>query len=192
MMPGEGLRFEHLCAYQTMDPTILIIDDDDDMRSLLVRIISKEGFQVLDADDAATGLKILEKAAGPDGEDIHLVLSDVNLPDANGVELVQTIKSKYPLIEIIVITGYGTIEDGVKSIKNGAFDYLVKGTDNKKVIPLINKAIEKAQLEFRIQELEKKVSDKFSFDNIVGASAAILRSKELAAKVAQTDASVLL
>ncbi len=168
------------------DSTILIIDDDNDFRALLVRIISKEGFVVFDADDAASGLKILQK------EEIRVVLSDVNLPDANGVELVQTIKSKHSLTEIIVITSFGSIEDGVKSIKNGAFDYLVKGQDNQKIIPLLNKAIEKSQLQYRIQVLEKKVSDKFSFDNIVGASSALQKAKDLAAKVALTDATVLL
>ncbi len=169
-----------------MSPTILIIDDDNDMRSLLVRIVSKEGFQVFDADTGAKGLRILDR------EEIRLVISDVNLPDANGVELVKTIKARHPFTEVIVITGYGTIEDGVKSIKNGAFDYLVKGEDNKKIFPLLNKALEKSELQFRIHQLEKKVADKFSFDNIKGTSPAILKCKDLAAKVAQTDASVLL
>lgn len=169
-----------------MNSTILIIDDDNDFRALLVRIISKEGFRVLDAEDAAAGLKLLVK------EEVKVVLSDVNLPDANGVELVQTIKGKYPFVEIIVITSFGTIEDGVKSIKNGAFDYLVKGQDNQKIIPLLNKAIEKSQLQYRIQQLEKKISDKYSFDNIVGESPLIQKAKELAAKVAQTEATVLL
>ena len=169
-----------------MDSSILIIDDDNDFRSLLVRIISKEGFHVLDADNAANALKILNK------EDVKVVLSDVVLPDANGVELVQAIKAKHPFVEVIVITSHGTIEDGVKSIKNGAFDYLVKGQDNQKIIPLLNKAIEKSQLQYRIQQLEKKISDKFSFDNIVGASPLLQKAKELAGKVSDTDATVLL
>ena len=132
-----------------MSLTVLIIDDDNDMRSLLVRIISKEGYKVFDSDDAAGGLKILEK------EEINVVLSDVNLPDANGVELVKNIKSKYPFTEIIVVTGYGSIEGGVQSIKNGAFDYLVKGEDNKKIIPLISKAVDKSKLQYRIHQLEQ-------------------------------------
>jgi DNA-binding NtrC family response regulator len=151
-----------------------------------VRIISKECFRVFDADSAASAFRQLEK------EDIKVVLSDVRLPDANGVELVQGIKSKYPFTEVIVITSHGTIEDGVKSIKNGGFDYLVKGQDNQKIIPLLNKAIEKSQLQYRIQQLEKKISDKFSFDNIVGSSPLLQKAKELAAKVSQTNATVLL
>lgn len=169
-----------------MNNTVLIIDDDRALQTLLTRIISKEGFTVLAAGDAASGLKILER------EEVSVVMSDVNLPDANGIELVQTIKSKHPLTEIIVITGYGTIADGVMAIKNGAFDYLVKGDDNTKIIPLISKALEKSQLQSRINQLENRISDKYSFENIVGNSAAIQEAKNLAGKVAQTDATVLL
>src|SRR3954470_296672 len=137
-----------------MNNTVLIIDDDKALQTLLSRIISKEGFNVLTAGDAQSGLKVLEK------EQVMVVMSDVNLPDANGIELVQTIKTKYPFTEIIVITGYGTIADGVMAIKNGAFDYLVKGDDNTKIIPLISKAIEKSQLQSRIHKLENTISDK--------------------------------
>lgn len=169
-----------------MNNTVLIIDDDKQLKTLLTGIITKEGFNVLAVGDATSGLVILEK------EKVSVVLSDVNLPDANGIELVETIKSKYPLTEIIVITGYGTIADGVMAIKNGAFDYLVKGDDNAKIIPLVNKAVEKSQLQSRIHRLENKISDKYNFDNIIGNSAAILEAKKLAGKVALTDATVLL
>ena len=169
-----------------MNNTVLIIDDDKALQTLLTRIIAKEGFNVLAASDATSGLKVLER------EPVSVVMSDVNLPDANGIELVETIKSKHPLTEIIVITGYGTIADGVMAIKNGAFDYLVKGDDNAKIIPLINKALEKYHLKNRINELESKISDRYSFENIIGNSEAIKAAKQLAAKVAQTDATVLL
>ena len=176
--------FLYVCAI--VNNTVLIIDDDKQLKTLLTGIITKEGFNVLAAGDATAGLRILEK------EKVSVVLSDVNLPDANGIELVETIKSKYSLTEIIVITGYGTIADGVMAIKNGAFDYLVKGDDNAKIIPLLNKALEKSQLKSRIQQLESKISDTYNFDNIVGNSLAIQEAKKLAGKVALTDATVLL
>ena len=169
-----------------MKATVLIIDDEAKLRGLLSRIISLEGFQVLEADDAKAGLKILEKT------EVHVVLSDVKLPDANGVELSRDIKCKYPCTEVIVLTAFGTIPDGVTAIKNGAFDYIIKGDDNERIIPLVTKAAEKAILQLRISQLEKKVSEKFSFDNILGKSAAIEQAKQLAVKVAQTDTTVLL
>jgi two-component system NtrC family response regulator len=169
-----------------MKATVLIIDDEAKLRGLLSRIISLEGFQVLEAGDAKAGLKMLEK------NDVQVIISDVKLPDANGVELTREIKTRYPHIEVIVLTAFGTIADGVSAIKNGAFDYLVKGDDNERIIPLLNKAIEKAQLQFRISQLERKVADKYSFGNILGTSKAIQQAKELAAKVALTDTTVLL
>ncbi len=169
-----------------MKATVLIIDDEVKLRELLSRIISLEGFQVLEAGDVKSGMKILEKA------DVHVVLSDVKLPDGNGVDLSAQIKTKYPNTEVIVLTAFGTIADGVKAIKNGAFDYLMKGDDNEKIIPLLSKAAEKAKLQFRISQLEKKVAEKLSFENILGSSKAILQAKELASKVAITDTTVLL
>ena len=169
-----------------MKANILIIDDEVKLRSLLSRIISLEGFTVLEAGDAKCGLKILDK------EEVSVVISDVVLPDTNGVELTKTIKEKYPQVEVIVLTAFGTISDGVRAIKNGAFDYLTKGDDNEKIIPLLYKATEKAQLQIRIAQLEKKVADKYSIDNVIGSSPAIQQAKELAAKVAQTDTTVLL
>jgi len=169
-----------------MKATVLIIDDEAKLRGLMSRIISLEGYHVLEAGDGKAGLKILER------EPVSVVLSDVKLPDANGVELTQTIRLKYPLTEVIVLTAFGTIADGVKAIQNGAFDYLTKGDDDEKIIPLLNKAVEKAQLRSRIQKLERKISEKFSFNNILGSSNAILEVKALAQKVAQTDTTVLL
>ena len=171
-----------------MKGTVLIIDDEEKLRGLLSRIISLEGFTVLEAGDAQCGLKLLDK----EKEEISVVISDVKLPDSNGVELTHIIKEKYPFIEVIVLTAFATISDGVKAIKNGAFDYLTKGDDNEKIIPLLYKAVEKAQLQIRIVQLEKKVADKYSIDNILGTSAAIQEAKELAGKVAQTDTTVLL
>ena len=169
-----------------MKSNVLIIDDEIKLRGLLSHIISLEGFQVLQAGDASTGMKLLEK------EDIAVVLCDVKLPDSNGVELTKAIKEKYPAIEVIVLTAYGTIQDGVKAIKNGAFDYLTKGDDNEKILPLLYKAMEKSNLQQRIQQLERKVADKYSFDKIIGTSESIIEAKRLADKVAQTDTSVLL
>lgn len=165
----------------------MIIDDEARLRELLSRIISLEGYQVSEAGDAKSGLKFLDK-----NSEVHVVISDVKLPDSNGIELTKQIKLKSPCTEVIVITAFGTIADGVAAIKNGAFDYLIKGDDNEKILPLLAKATEKAKLQFRIKQLESKVAEKYSFANILGSSVAITKAKELAAKVAQTDTTVLL
>ncbi|UIR57084.1 sigma-54 dependent transcriptional regulator [Sphingobacterium sp. SRCM116780] len=166
--------------------TILIIDDEEKIRTLLARIISLEGFDVFQASDLKKGLKRLEE------QDIDVVICDVKLPDGSGVEMTKTIKEKYPLIEIILLTAYGNIPDGVQAIKNGAFDYITKGDDNNKIIPLVNNATEKVALAKRVQQLEKQLGNRYSFDKIIGKSKAICNAIHLAQRVAVTDTTVLL
>ena len=165
---------------------ILIIDDEEKLRGLLARIIKSEGFEVFEAGDLNSGLKKIEP------NDIDVVLCDVKLPDGNGVEFLTKIKSQFPQVEVILLTAYGNIPDGVQAMKNGAFDYIVKGDDNDKIIPLLYKAIDKIQLEKKVKNLEKRISDKYSFDSIIGKSKAIENVISLAQKVAKTDSTVLL
>lgn len=169
-----------------MGPTVLIIDDEIKIRSLLARILELEGFAVLQAQNASEGLKILAN------QEVLVVVSDVKLPDANGVELVKKIKAVKSYVEIINLTAYGTIADGVLAIKNGAFDYLTKGDDNDKIIPLVYKAIAKAELQLRLNDLEYKVIGRYSFKTILGHSKAVKEAINLAEKVAATDTTVLL
>lgn len=138
------------------------------------------------AADGKAGLKLLEK------EDIPVVLSDVKLPDVSGVDLVSKIKQVNPATEIINLTAFGNIPDGVQAIKNGAFDYITKGDDNDKIIPLVAKAMDKAMLQRKVQQLEKKLEQRFGFDAIIGNSEPIMSAKSLANKVAITDTTVLL
>ena len=119
-------------------------------------------------------------------------MSDVKLPDSNGIELTEKIKTSWPATEVIVLTAFGTINDGVKAIKSGAFDYITKGDDNEKIIPLVSKAMDKAFLQQRVEELESKLNNKFGFDRIIGKSTAIGDVIKLAQKVALSDTTVLL
>jgi two-component system, NtrC family, response regulator len=166
--------------------TILIIDDEEKLRGLLSRIVQSEGFDVVEAPDLKSGFKKLEQ------NDIDVVLCDVKLPDGNGVDFVQKIKASFPLTEVILLTAYGKISDGVQAMKNGAFDYIVKGDDNDKIIPLLYKALEKVQLQKKVKQLEKRISEKYSFDTIIGKSKGLEQVIELAKKVAKTDSTVLL
>jgi len=169
-----------------MQKIVLIIDDEVKLRGLLSRIIEMEGYKVLQAGTGKEGLKILAN------EVAHVVLSDVKLPDINGVELVKQVKDKAPYAEVICLTAYGTIQDGVAAIKNGAFDYIIKGDDNDKILPLVSKAFEKANVQHKLYELENKLISQHSFDGILGSSAQIKEAIALARKVSATDTTVLL
>ena len=121
-----------------------------------------------------------------------VALCDVFLPDGNGVDLVLAIKKTAPNVEVILLTAHGNIPDGVQAIKNGAFDYITKGDDNNKIIPLISRAVEKARMNVRLEKLEKKVGQMYSFDSILGDSKALKAAVQLAQKVSVTDVPVLL
>ncbi len=154
--------------------------------AFLARMLELEGYEVCQAGDCKTAIKQLE-IQSPD-----VALCDVFLPDGNGVDLVLNIKKIAPNVEVILLTAHGNIPDGVQAIKNGAFDYITKGDDNNKIIPLISRAVEKAKMNVRLEKLEKKVGQMYSFDSILGESKVLKEAVSLAQKVSVTDVPVLL
>ena len=175
-----------LKTYRIDMSKILIIDDEVQIRTLLTRMMELEGYDVCQAGDCRAALKQLE-LQNPD-----VVLCDVFLPHGNGVDLVLAIKKAAPNVEVILLTAHGNIPDGVQAIKNGAFDYITKGDDNNKIIPLISRAVEKARMNVRLEKLEKKVGQTYSFDSILGESKVLKDAVSLAQKVSGTDVPVLL
>lgn len=161
---------------------ILLIDDEEPIRKLLARIIELEGYKVATASCCNDALQQLRK------QYFDVILCDVFLPDGNGVDFIFEIKKYSKDSAIILLTAHGNIQDGVQAIKNGAFDYITKGDDNRKIIPTINRAVD---------EIEKKkgktpTSLTYSFDSIVGNSKALKQAITLAQKVSRTDVAVLL
>lgn len=167
-------------------PTILVIDDEPTLRKLLSRLIGLEGYTVLTAGSLDEARKILGR------ETIPVILCDVRLPDGNGVDFTKEMIAKYPDMQIILMTAYGDIQDGVQAMKNGAFDYIVKANDNGKIIPLLAQAVEKVAMKMRLREMDKMLTKSKGFDNIIGTSQSIAHAKNLARKVANTNTTVLL
>lgn len=165
---------------------ILIVDDEEKLRNLLTRIIRLEGFLTEEAADLKTARKKIETFQP------EIILCDVKLPDGTGIGFVEEVRKILPATEVILLTAYGNIPDGVQAIKNGAFDYITKGDDNNKIIPLLYKAAEKTALAKRVLQLEKQLGIHQSFDKILGKGKAILQALEIARKVAPSDVSILL
>ena len=164
---------------------LLIIDDEDSIRMLLQRILKLEGYTV---DTAATGREGLEKASSGA---YHVVVCDVRLPDADGIELTRRMKEQVSAIEVIQLTAHGNIADGVRAVKNGAFDYITKGDDNPRMLPLVERAAEKARAQFKLRAMDRANAERYGFNQIVGSSEAIERAIALAKQVAATDTTVL-
>ena len=166
---------------------ILLIDDEPTIRMLLSRILELEGYEVLKAKDRATALYILNK------QEVQVVLCDVFLPDGNGVDMVRELQPLAPNAKIILLTAHGNIPDGVQAIKNGAFDYIVKGDDNRKIIPIVSRAMDAIAAEQKQQSKKKDVrANTVTFGNIVGKSPALAHVISQASKVAATDVAVLI
>lgn len=161
---------------------ILVIDDEDPIRNLLARMIELEGYKVWKASDCQSALKLLK------AQPFDVVLCDVFLPDGNGVDFIREIKKHRPEAEMILLTAHGNIPDGVQAIKNGAFDYITKGDDNRKIIPTISRAVD--EVEKKKGKVAPPVS--YSFDSIIGSSNGLKQAVALARKVADTDVPVLL
>ncbi|HRE10104.1 MAG TPA: response regulator, partial [Ignavibacteria bacterium] len=161
-----------------MQPKILIIDDEPRIRILLEKILTLDGFIVITAEDYRSGIQKSES------ENVVVIITDVKLPDGSGIELTRKIKSAYPDIEIIVITAFGQIKDGVEAMKNGAFDYLVKGDDDDKLPLTVKRAYEKAMMHREVKELRSRIDSKYAFSKIIGKSKKISEAIEFAIKAA--------
>ena len=112
---------------------ILIIDDDSSIQDVLKDILSSEGYRVLSACDGSEGLRILRT------EPVDLVFLDVWMPGKGGIDVLKEIKTQWPDIEVIVISGHATVETAVKTIKLGAFDYLEKPLDFGRIVTIARK-----------------------------------------------------
>lgn len=160
----------------------MIIDDEPIIRKLLSRMMELEGYEVHCAEDCSSGMKALRRFKP------EVVLCDVFLPDGNGVDMIKKLKEAQPGCEVVLLTAHGNIADGVQAIKNGAFDYIVKGDDNRKIIPIISRAMTQAGKD----KGRKTKNALHTFDSILGKSASLQRAITLAHKVAETDVPVLL
>lgn len=165
---------------------ILLVDDDEDVRHLLSRMISLEGFTTFEAECGYSALRLLHKA------NIQVIITDVKLPDINGIDLIPEFKNINPAVEIIVLAAYGSIEDSVKAIRKGAFDYVIKGESDIKLIPVVEKAFKKSNMGSHIERLEKGVKGKYCFENMANESKEIKETIKIARKVAKTDVPVLI
>jgi DNA-binding NtrC family response regulator len=168
--------------------TLLLIDDEARLRQLLAQVLELEGYTVLQAPDAYRGLALL----GQHAAEVLVVLSDVKLPDAHGVDLLPRFKALAPEAEVVLLTAFGTIPDGVRAMKQGAFDYLTKGDFEQQLVVVVERAAEKARLRRRVAELEKRMSQGHTFDTMIGEAPALRRAQALARQVAPTDSTVLL
>ncbi len=168
------------------DPaTLLVADDDPAIRQSLERTLAREGYQVALAPDGHAALERL-KAGGVD-----LVLSDLKMPGLTGLELLREVKAVAPDVDVIMLTAFGTVEEAVKAMKDGAVDFLTKPFQRAQLIRVIRKALEHRALIEQNRALQKRLDDLLRQGDIIGVSPAFRRMMTLVDQVADSSATVL-
>lgn len=166
--------------------TILVIDDEKNIREGLSMALEDEGYEVITAED---GKKGLEKALY---DAVDLIITDLRMPLISGEEILKKVVTELPSIPVIVLTGHGTVELAVEAMRIGAYDFLTKPLDLDRLFRLVKRALENRALVLQKKELEERLEKNTSIENIIGNSSAIRKIFEEIKKVAPTKATVLI
>lgn len=165
---------------------ILVIDDDPSIRNMLAIVLKKTGYDVTCTESGKTSLEKLKK------ESFDLIISDIKMPDINGIELLKKIKSITPEIPVIMITAYASANDAVEAMKLGAEDYVTKPFNLDELKIIIDRAIYKTNIEKENIQLKSRLTDKEKFENIVGKNQKMLDIFEMIDNISHTDSSILI
>lgn len=169
-----------------MKGKILVVDDEEVIRKALIKLLASEGYTVDAAEDAFEAIEKVKEGW------IDLVLTDLKMPEKDGIALIREVKEISPDTACIVMTGFGTINSAVEAVKAGAYHYITKPFQLDDVLSLVSRSLEHKILKAENREYRKQVKSEYAFDNIIGTSDAIRDVFEAVKKVADTDSTVLL
>jgi DNA-binding NtrC family response regulator len=167
--------------------TILVVDDEPNIRRVLEAILSKDGHNVLTAENGRKGLEVLTKDSN-----IDVLISDLIMPDINGVELLAAAKELNPTISVLMITAHGTIKSAVDAMKLGAFDYIPKPFDLDEIKLVVRNALERKDLIEENRDLRLQIKNVNRLDNMVGSSPAMLEVFQMIDRIKDSRASALI
>lgn len=165
---------------------ILIVEDDDGLRQVTHVQLEREGYETSSAVSAESAISILETSQQ------HLVITDLNLPGLSGIDLLKRIRAEYPATAVIVMTAFGTVQSAVEAMKAGAYDYITKPVHPYELKALVKRSLDHHQLLEEVQQLRSALDRKYGFEEIIGSSPVLLEALDVAARMAATDATVLI
>ncbi|MFN8846428.1 MAG: sigma-54-dependent transcriptional regulator [Bdellovibrionales bacterium] len=166
---------------------ILILEDESSLRTALFRILDRKGYSVITANRIEEAKVVIQGDS-----QIDLALMDLNLPDGDGLEFMDTLKKHHPNCEVIILTGHGSIETAISATQKGAFHFVTKPFNIEEVMSLVEKAMNHKKLSQENQQLKSALKTKHKFDQIVGTSEAIRHVLDLVDRVADSDSTVLI
>ena len=165
---------------------ILLVDDEKSVSSTISMFLKKEGYRV---EESSSGKEAVEKLKT---KFFDLVITDLKMKPIDGLQVLRETKNINPLTEVILMTGFGTVESGVEAMRLGAYDYIQKPFDKEEFVILVGKALERKQLLTEVEHLQEELKEKYRFENIVGNSNEMMDVFSMALKVAPTDSTVLI
>ena len=166
--------------------SVLIVDDEAEIRESLRTLLELEGYEVESASSGEEGLSRMGERT------FDLVLLDVALPDRNGLDLLVGLRSLDPLMSVVMITAYGTVENAVRAMQSGAANFIQKPWDNEKLLADVRAAVARHRAEEENVQLKRALKQRYNFENIVGKSEPMLKIFDLVAQVAPSRSTVLL
>jgi len=170
----------------TIPPHILLVDDDERLRRAAGKVLANEGYQVT---AAASGTEALAQFKQTD---LALVISDLRLPDLDGISLLKKARELVPEAEVVMITGHGSIENAVEAMRLGAYDFIQKPLDSAALLKTVAKALEKQRLASENRQLRRQLQQRCGADALIGDSPVMQSVKQLIRQIAPTDVNVLI
>jgi two-component system, NtrC family, response regulator HydG len=167
-------------------PHILVVDDDERLRTAVARVLSAESHRALCASSGAEALNLLKT------QNIALVVTDLLLPDVDGIALLKATRELKPEVEVVMITGHGSVEKAVEAMRLGAYDFIEKPVDSAGLLKVVAKALEKQRLSSENRQLRRQLQQRRSLGALIGESPAIQAVKNLIRQVAATNVTVLI
>ncbi|MGA2532375.1 MAG: sigma-54 dependent transcriptional regulator [Candidatus Aminicenantales bacterium] len=164
---------------------VLIIDDEKSLLDLLSVVFKKEGYGVRTALSAGKAFEIFDK------EDIDLVVTDIKMPEMNGMDVLRHVRETHPDMPVVMVTAYGSINQAVEALKAGALDYVVKPFDVEELKIIVGRGLAERRLRQENIQLKRDLKERYSFENMIGKSRAMQEIYTLIEKVASTDSTVL-
>ena len=169
-----------------MKAPILVVDDDHSSVSVITEVLEREEYQLFVANGGQSAIKILEQ------ERINLVITDLQMPDMDGITLLKYITRQHPHTQVVILTGYGTVDSAIEAMNAGAFNFLQKPIDLKVLRATVTSALERQALLLQNVNLRQQLDEKFGFSNMIGRSKPMTDLFQLIRRVAPTDAIVLI
>ncbi len=169
-----------------MNARILIVDDEATIRDTLCTVLKEEGFSAESAENGKIALQKIRR------NNYDLVITDLRMPEMDGLDLLKAVKLNSPQTSVIIITAYGSMESAIEALRLGAFDYLIKPLDFDDVILRVRRLMEHRELVEENRILREAIEERYSFSNIIGESPAMKRVFRMIERVSQTRSNVLI